>query len=306
MKLHNVTGTLTPIAPFDFERALDFLGEFQPMAGEQTLAPRTLTKTIAVNGSAIVFQLKSRGTIEKPELDYTLYSATRLDAATLETTLQRIRFFLSLDEDLRPFYSIGKQDERFAPVIKHLYGLHQVKFLTPFENAAWAILTQRTPMRVAHKVKRALVEAYGARLKVNGTDYAAFPEAGTLFPVAASQLNELVRNERKTEYLRAVIEAFAQVSDEFLYYAPTEMVKEWLLKIKGIGVWSAYFILLRGLGRNQELYFDAHSQPMRAFSEAIGKVYTNSKPLDAREMTRLAEPYGDWKGYWAYYLRVNS
>lgn len=306
MKLHTVTGTLTPAAPFDFEQTLDFLGGFGAMTGEQTLAPRSLSKTLALNGEAIVFQLVSRGTVDKPALDYTLYSANKLNAETEATALERIRFFVSLDEDLRPFYALGNKDAKFAPVIQRLYGLHQVKFLTPFENAAWAVLTQRTPMRVAHTVKLALVEKYGARLTVNGTDYVAFPEASQLFPISAGELNEVIRNERKTEYFRAVVEAFANVSDEFLYHAPTEEVKAWLLSIKGIGTWSAYFILLRGLGRNQELYFDANSQPMKAFSQAIGKVYANGNPLDAKAMTKLAEPYGEWKGYWAYYLRTNA
>ena len=52
----------------------------------------------------------------------------------------RLRFFLSLNDDLQPFYRIGLADPPFASVIECLYGLHQPKFLTPFELACWAIL----------------------------------------------------------------------------------------------------------------------------------------------------------------------
>ena len=305
-KLHQAHGVLEPTAPFDFEKTLDFIGAFAPMVGEQTLAPRALTKTIALNGDAIVFQLTAQGTIEKPALAYTLYSEIKLNAAAQEKILEHIRFFVSLDDDLNAFYAIGKRDEKFAPVLKKFYGLHHVKFLTPFENAMWAILTQRQPMRVAHKVKTALVEKYGAQLQVNGQTYRAFPEAADLFSVSASELNEIVRNERKSEYLRAVIEAFANVDENFLHDAPTDAVREWLLNIKGIGAWSADFILLRGLGRMAAMRMTEYNIRGDPFGDAIARVYNDGKKVSNAERERLAKMYGEWQGYWAYYLRVNN
>ncbi len=312
MKIFSTQGTLIPIAPFDFEKSLDFIGAFSPIAGEQTLAPRSLTKTIALNGAAIVFQVTARDTIEKPALEYTLYSARKLSAVDQETIVQRIRFFLSLDDDLKAFYAIGNGDEKFALVIERLYGLHQVKFLTPFENAVWAILTQRQPMRVAHKVKIALIEKFGARLNVKSsanadrTEFRAFPEAAQLFPVSAMDLNEIVRNERKTDYLRAVIEAYFAVNENFLYHAPTTEVREWLLNIKGIGAWSADFILLRGLGRMEAMRMTEYNLRGDPFGEAIAKVYGEGKKVSGAEREQLAKRYGEWQGYWAYYLRVNA
>lgn len=305
-KVSSARGTLLPSAPFDFEKSLDFIGAFAPMMGEQKLAPRALTKTIALNGSAIVFQVNSNGGIETPALEYKLYSAHKLNATAQAQLVKHIRFFLSLDDDLKPFYAIGKRDEKFAPVIQRLYGLHHVKFLTPFENAMWAVLTQRQPMRVAHKTKLALVEKYGARLEVNGVLYHAFPEAGEMLGVSAEDLNRLVKNERKAQYLRAVIEAFATAEEGFLYDAPTAQVRDWLLHIKGIGTWSADFILLRGLGRMEAMRLTEYDLRGDPFGDAIAQVYNNGKKVSNAERERLAKLYGAWQGYWAYYLRVNG
>lgn len=306
MKLYSTHGTFHPIAPFDYDKSLDFISEFTPMSGEQTLAPRSLTKTLSLNGSAIVFQINLTGTVEQPALDYTLYSAHKLDAATEQLALERIRFFLSLDEDLKPFYALAESDEKFAPVVKRLYGLHHVKFLTPFENAAWAILTQRQPIRVAHLVKTALIQKYGSCLDVNGQEFCAFPEPVQLALLTAEALNEIVRNDRKTTYLRAVIDAFLQVDDSFLYHAPTKELRTWLLNIKGIGDWSADFILLRGLGRMEGMRMSEYSIRGDPFGKAIAKVYNDGKPLSNPERERLGTHYQDWQGYWAYYLRVNA
>ena len=75
--------------------------------------------------------------------------------------IDRIKFFLSLDDDLKSFYDYGMNDKAFKPVIKNLYGLHQVKFLTPFEAASWAILSQRISMKVAHNMKERITHVVG-------------------------------------------------------------------------------------------------------------------------------------------------
>ena len=92
--------------------------------------------------------------------------------------------------------------------MRRLYGFHQVKFMTPVENAAWAVLTQRMPIPIARRVKNAIVERYGGSVSVGGRAYPAFPEARTLAAVPLADLQTLIHNERKTGYLLAVARAF--------------------------------------------------------------------------------------------------
>ncbi len=151
--MYQETGKLIPTSPFDFDKSLNFLGVFMPTKHEQTVSSHTLTKAISIEGQPIIFQLASMGTIEKPGLEFTLFSAQPITELTTNAVVERITFFLSLADDLQAFYRIGGDDPDFAPIIEHLYGYHQVKFLTPFENACWAVLTQRNPMKVAQKSK---------------------------------------------------------------------------------------------------------------------------------------------------------
>lgn len=69
----------------------------------------------------------------------TLYAERPLDD-THEQAVDRVRFFLSVDDDLVPFYTIGREAPHVLPIQKRLRGSHQVKFLTPFKNACWADL----------------------------------------------------------------------------------------------------------------------------------------------------------------------
>src|SRR5260370_15813485 len=159
---------LIPTPPFDFDKSLNFLGMFMPTRQEQTVSSHTLTKAISIDGQTIVFQLISSGTIENPQLEYTLFSEKPISEDTKSAVEERMTFFLSLKDDLQPFYRIGREDVDFASIIEFLYGYHQVKFLTPFENACWAVLTQRNPMKLAQKTKQALIEKYGNHLEVHG------------------------------------------------------------------------------------------------------------------------------------------
>jgi len=299
--MYTETGTLKPTPPFDFDQSLNFLGTFMPTRQEQTISLRILTKAISIDGQPVVFQVNSTGMIENPQLEYILFSAEPISEDMHRTIVERISFFLGLDDDLLPFYRIGREDADFASLIDSLYGYHQVKFLTPFENACWAVLTQRNPMNMAQKTKQVLIERYGHQLEVHDHVYRAFPEA---IPIAVSDYDELlqiIRNDRRTEYLIATARAFSEVDDEFLKAAPNEEVEAWLRSIKGIGEWSATFIMIRGLGRTEHVPLTE-----ARLLEAASKVYGHGKELDREALKRLADSYGYWQGYWAHYLRVGT
>jgi DNA-3-methyladenine glycosylase II len=296
-----VSGTLTPTPPFDFDRSLNFLGVFMPTKQEQTISSHTLSKAISIDGQIIVFQLISIGTTEEPQLEYTLFSAEPISEETGNAVVERMTFFLSLKDDLLPFYRIGQEDTDFASIIELLYGYHQVKFLTPFENACWAVLTQRNPMKMAQKTKQALIEKYGNHLEVLGKVYWAFPEPFQIAVVDYEEILKLIRNDRRTEYLIATARAFSEADEEFLKTAPDEEVEAWLRNIKGIGEWSATFIMVRGLGRMEYVPLTE-----TRLLEAASKVYGHGKELGREELKRLAERYGPWQGYWAHYLRVGT
>jgi len=299
--MYTESGILIPTPPFDFDKSLNFLGVFMPTKQEQTVSVHTLTKAISIDGQTIVFQLISIGTAENTRLEYTLFSAEPISEETQSAVVERMTFFLSMKDDLQPFYHIGREDVDFAPIIEILYGYHQVKFLTPFENACWAVLTQRNPTKLAQKTKQALIEKYGNQLEVQGKVYRAFPEPIQLVVAHYDEILKVIRNDRRAEYLIATARAFSEVDDDFLKSAPDEEVEAWLRNIKGIGEWSATFIMIRGLGRTEYIPLTE-----TRLLEAASKVYGHGKELSREELKRLAERYGAWQGYWAHYLRVGT
>lgn len=295
--LVTVEGTLTPRAPFDFVKTLQFVGDFTPTEGEQTVVVNTLTKAITLDGRAVAFRVRSVGSVEEPRVVYTLFSEHPLTDAEHGSIRDRISFFLSLDDDLQAFYTTGSADAHFAPVIEALYGLHQPKFLTPFEIACWSVLTQRTPIAIAHRVKMALVKRWGTSIALPEGVYRAFPEPRQMANVSMEELAPLIRNARKVEYLYGVIQFFNEVDEHYLRTADYDEVAARIRAIRGIGEWSAYFILIRGLGRVERTTF-SDKELINAASTIYGCEMTPA------EIQRVVECYGARQGYWSFYVRA--
>ena len=301
MRLYSFEGTLKPVAPFDFSKSLEFLSDFGPTRNEQEVKSRTFTKAVQAKGKTIAFEVTDNGTIESPELKFTAYSEVNFNTKDKELVADRISFFLSLQDNLKEFYEIAKKDECIQPAIKKFYGHKQVKFLTPFEIACWAILAQRIPMAVARKMKENIVKKLGGQITVKGVEYFSFPEPSSL-AAASAELPQLVPNKRKAEYLSGVAEAFSKVDEQWLRVAPYDKVHDWLTDIKGVGDWSANFIMIRGLGRMEEL---SNIEPQLAFD--VARIYAEKEEqMNTEEVCQIAEKYSNWKGYWAYYLRIYS
>lgn len=294
-KLHRSSGTLRATPPFDFAKSLEFVERFSPAHGEQVVEDGTLSKALRVRGRTIAFEVRAADRSPPDGVAFRLLAEAPVSPALRKEIGARISSYLSLEDDLEPFYRLGRADRAFAPRLRRLHGLHQVKFLTPFENACWAVLAQRIPMPVARSLKQMLVQELGGSIQLGGATLAAFPEPEDVL-AANGRVGSIIRNQRKARYVIAVAEAFAEVDERFLMEGDLDQVQSWLRSIEGIGEWSAAFVLFRGLGRIDRM-------PLTApFLESVRAVY--GARLTDREVAGISERYGPWAGYWSMYLRV--
>ncbi len=280
---------LLPTAPFALEHSLSFLCSFPPTRGEQVVERRSLTKALSIDGEAAVISVR--------EVDGHLRCAvtTRrpLAPSALGRLISRVRFQLSLDDDLAPLRARAEGDPAFAPVERRWHGHHHVKFPSPFEIAVWAVLAQRN-QRLGRRIKDALVAALGPRVEVDGVEHRAFPEPDAVLD--GSRVRTIVGDDARADAIVTVARAFRELDVERTLLAPRyEEAERFLRELPRIGPWSAAFILFRGLGRMERLA--ASSDPIL---DAARRVYGRRTE---RELRAIAEGYGPWCGYWALYLR---
>jgi DNA-3-methyladenine glycosylase II len=151
-------------------------------------------------------------------------------------------------------------------------------------------------------MKQTLVRRFGGSVAVDGKELSAFPDPETLRRAGRDGLEEAIQNRRKADYLDSVAVAFEGADEGWLRTGPYDEVYDWLTSIRGIGGWSANFVMLRGLGRMERL-----SEVGAKLVEAVRQVYGPSEgDIDEDRVGQLAAPYGPFQGYWAYYLRINA
>ncbi|WP_394835413.1 hypothetical protein LVJ94_00615 [Pendulispora rubella] len=299
--LHTVSGELLVQAPADFAHMLSFMRGFAPLAGagEQCLGRSSVAAARMVDGRPVVFELSA--TDDPERLAYRLHSEIALSFDARVRLLRRVRFQFGLDDDLAAFYGLADRDRSFSRVVTQLYGMHHVKFPSVFEIACWAVLMQREPMARARQTKRALMERFGASLEVEGYVHWAFPEARTIAEASPSALADVVRHSRKAAAIFTLARAFAEMPEEFLRTVPYAEAEAWLRALPMIGDFSATFILFRGLGRMQR-FAAAQNEHL---VEAARRVY-HAPTLSDADVSRMGERYGEWRGYWALYLRASG
>ena len=180
--MYSASGELDDtVEPFEFQQSLKFLQGFGPMSGEQQLERGSVTKAIMVEGQTVVFRVSEKGG-KAPGLGYELFSQEPLKPVE-DSVARRISFFLSLDDDVKPFYSIAeREDAKFYPLIERSWGLHQVKFPTLLEICLLGAPGQRVQRPIALRMKKALTEKFGGSLEVDGKNYSAFPDCVKLKP----------------------------------------------------------------------------------------------------------------------------
>ena len=102
------------------------------------------------------------------------------------------------------------------------------------------------------------------------------PRPGGSCPIEGGRLAHALHRHLRGEYILSAAKAFASVAPDFRWSAPDALLEEWLRALRGIGPWSAPFILLRALGRYQGLPKNG-----RGMMRAASLVYGAGKDPDA-------------------------
>jgi DNA-3-methyladenine glycosylase II len=152
-----------------------------------------------------------------------------LDAAVTQTCR-----FLSLDVDARGWPDVGRRDPVIADAQERLPGLRPCGFHSPYEAAAWAVLSQRLRIVQAAGLRDTLVRRHG--------DDGAFPAPDALRTL------DLDLPGRKAEYLHAVAEAAldGRLDGAALRAVEPEKAVATVQEIKGLGPFAAELVVLRG------------------------------------------------------------
>ena len=275
--------------PFSFAQTLTFVRRFPPCQGDYVITDDSITAAVSVCGQALPFTIRGRAgvTVEVPD---------GLDPVPQALLAARAAHFVGASDDLGALYDAAESDPPFAALVKELHGLHHVRFLTLEEVAVYCVFTQRTPVRMAAQLKRRFLDAFGLPVDVGGgRTLRAMPEMPALVELDERAIAAATGHRGKAATVVSVVRGVAALGEAFLRTAPYAQARDALLAVRGIGPFSAAMILLRGLGRMDEL------PAMRGFTDVARTIY--GADFDERAVARR---YGAQIGYWSFYLKTGA
>jgi DNA-3-methyladenine glycosylase II len=272
--------------PFSFTQTLAFIRRFPPCQGDYLVTDDSLTAAVSVGGAAHAFTIVAGTAVE---IDDATPPAVAAELALRASQL------VGATDDVAAFYAAADGDAPMQQLVRLLHGLHHVRFLTLAEIAVYSVLMQRTPVAVAAALKRRFVAAFGTPIVVRGHTLRAWPSLDAAAALSADELARVLRHRAKAERIVEVVRGVRALGESFLRDAPYGDAKAALLAIPGVGPFSAGAILLRGLGRMDELPWSER------FASIARELYGRRVSADA-----IADRYGRHVGYWSFYLMTGT
>ncbi len=209
-----------------------------------------------------------------------------------ERVIAQVRRVLSLDQSGVAWAEVGARDPVIARLQSELPGLRPVLFHSPYEAAAWSILSQRRHRTQATAVRKRLAGAHGRVFTLPTGQFEAFPTPSALLAIESFPSLEPQRIERLHAVARAALGGELEPA-RLLDLTPEAAMAD-LQRLPGIGPTYAGLILLRSTGATDILTLGEPRLP-----SYVRHFYGLERPATAGELSSLAEawrPFRTWAG----------
>jgi 3-methyladenine DNA glycosylase/8-oxoguanine DNA glycosylase len=240
--------------------------------------------------------------VAQPARDRVVLGARGRTHAAAAYGIERMRFALGVDEDLRAFHRRFARDPLIGRSLRRRPWLRVSRRPDPFEALAWAVCEQLIEYERAAAIERRLLaslgrrwvgwDGAGSRLRDLPTPAALAGTAPALlesFDLAASRAIALVRVAR--EVARGRVD---------LHSGEHERGWRRLRAIPGIGSWTVEMLALHGQGRHDQVPAgDVGLLKLVGRLLSGGDPYARAREHEVRE---FFAPYEEWAGLAAAHL----
>ena len=222
--------------------------------------------------------------------DRVLFGARAADRDVAEWGIERMRFALGIDQDLRPFYERFRFDPLIGAAVRSDPGLRVSARPDPFEALTWAICEQLIEYERAAAIERRLVARLGRRCA--HSELADAPTAAVLAAQAPALFVSLDLSEGRALALRR---AAVEVASGRVDLTAADHERGWgrLRRIPGIGSWTLEMTALTGQGRLDQL-----PAGDLGYLKLVGRLRGGDPRARATEdeVRELFAPYAPWSG----------
>jgi 3-methyladenine DNA glycosylase/8-oxoguanine DNA glycosylase len=278
---------------FSFKLSLDFLKR-SPKELLHLVTEDSVVKALRSGDEAVVFSVNDEDDGLKVSF------LTKAPSQEIKQIVGAyVREWFDLDTDLLPFYRMAEKDRLLKDLVSRYYGYRIVGQPDLFESLIWAVLGQQINLGFAYTLKQRFVQTFGERLALRDQEYFMFPTPETVSVIDPEQLMPLQFSTQKARYTIAIAEAFARgvLSKEKIRNLPLQEAKHELMKIKGIGNWTANYALMKTFR-----FPAAFPLEDAGLHNAIKNLKKLGRKPTLKEVIKIFQKYKGWEAYATLYL----
>jgi DNA-3-methyladenine glycosylase II len=289
--------SIRPKGPFDLDLTLQRYRLFGDDAAH-AYTDGVYQRVIEIDSRLWVYALRSRGTAAEPVIQAQILGgvARARHRCAVAAEVERS---LSLDIDLEPFYRWAGADAPLAQLIVRCYGMRPPRAPTLFEVLVTSISAQQVNLAFATTTRSRLIRRFGPSVTIDGRMFYGFPTPQALAEASLQELRDMQFSWRKAEYivnLARLVTTGELRLEEFPQLSNDEIIER-ITRVKGLGRWTADWLLARGLGRG-----DAIAAGDLGVRKAVGKFYFDGQTPSIEEVRTFAARWGAFRSLAVHYL----
>jgi len=207
-------------------------------------------RVLPLSRGAVEVLVKQIGVPDAPKLKIVVtgQSLPNDTKAVVVPILQRL---LGLNADLDRFYRFAARHKALHTLATRFQGMKPPRFASIFEGLINAIACQQLTLTVGIQLLNRLARAWGSEFDADNTLAHAFPRPEDLVKASPASLREIGFSRQKG---RAMIDLAHAITEEGLDLESLENLSDEaalarLQHLRGVGRWTAEYVLLRGFGR---------------------------------------------------------
>ena len=259
----------------------------------------TWRRVLVVDDLPLEAALTQVGVPERPRVEVNLSGESLpRNAKPAATSILRKMFGLSVDLD--PFYRLAARDKRLGPLADRFRGLKPPRFPSVFEGLINAIACQQLSLTVGIWLLNRMAEHFGLALE---NAHYAFPRPRDLLRADPDTLRVLGFSYAKARNAINLSQMVAakQVDPEKLERLSDEAALELLLSLRGVGRWTAEYVLLRGLGRINIFPGDDVGARNR-----LARWLGRDEPMDYEAVSRVVRRWRPYAGFVYFHMLLDG
>jgi DNA-3-methyladenine glycosylase II len=206
--------------------------------------------------------------------------------------VERMRFALGLDHDIRPFIRRVRWDPLIGPILRRRPWIRPLRRPEPFEALAWAITEQLIESQRASTIQRSLVRRYGRR-----SECGTLRDAPSPARLARCCQAELEACDLAAGRARALVRASREIAAGRIDLTQHEPAWRRLLAIREIGPWTVESLAHHGQGRDDQI-----PAGDLAYVKLVGKLEHLGRRATVEEVREFFEPYAPYAALAGLYM----